>query len=304
MAGEPRSRNIDIDTKLVRRLIEAQFPRWSGLPISPVDSPGWDNRIFRLGEHMAVRLPSAQAYAAQVAKEQHWLPLVAPMLPLPIPRPLAMGRPSEDYPWHWSIYAWLEGSSARETRMADGRRFATDLADFLLALRRIDPNGGPEPGAHNCQRGGPLEYYDEEVRRAVLALGDGIDCAQVIGAWEAALAARWDGRQHWLHGDVAPGNLLVRDGALAAVIDFGCCAVGDPACDLAIAWAFFRPGERAAFRAALAPAGEEWARGRGWALWKALVVLAGLSGSDPAQRDDARITLDAVLDDQAANPRD
>jgi len=291
---------MDLDTNLVRRLIEAQFPHWGELPLAPVASPGWDNRLFRLGEHMAVRLPSAESYAAQVAKEHHWLPLLAPMLPLPIPRPLAMGRPAEDYPWHWSIYDWLEGSSAREVRIADRRRFATDLACFLQALQLIDAGGGPPPGAHNCQRGGPLEYYDDEVRRAVLALGDAIDGAAALGAWEAALAARWDGRQRWLHGDVAPGNLLVRDGVLSAVIDFGCCAVGDPACDLAIAWAFFRPDERAAFRAALAPADDEWDRGRGWALWKALIVLAGLSGSDPAQRDDARITLGEVLEDDAA----
>ena len=295
---------MDIDTNLVRRLIEAQFPHWSELPLAPVTSPGWDNRIFRLGDEMAVRLPSAECYAAQVAKEHQWLPLLAPLLPLPIPRPLAMGRPGEDYPWHWSIYSWLEGKSARETRICDRRRFATDLAGFLRALQRIDAGGGPAPGDHNCQRGGPLDFYDGEVRRAVLALGDGIDRAGVIGAWEAALAARWEGHPLWLHGDVAAGNLLVRDGLLGAVIDFGCCAVGDPACDLAIAWAFFRRDERAAFRAALGPGDEEWARGRGWALWKALVVLAGLSGSDPAQKDDARITLGEVLDDYMASPRD
>jgi aminoglycoside phosphotransferase (APT) family kinase protein len=291
---------MEIDTTLVRRLLEAQFPQWTALPLRPVPSPGWDNRVFRLGEDMAVRLPSAEAYAAQVAKEHIWLPRLAPLLPLAIPRPLAMGQPGEDYPWPWSIYSWVEGTSAREARIADRRRFATDLAGFLRALQRIEPAGGPPPGDHNCHRGGPLEYYDGETRRAVAALGERIGAFEVIGAWEASLAAGWEGAPVWLHGDFAPGNLLVRDGRLEAVIDFGCCAVGDPACDLAIAWTFLRPDERAAFRAALAPDDGAWTRGRGWALWKALIVLAGLPGNDPAEADNARITLGEVLRDHAA----
>lgn len=289
-----------IDSNLVRRLIEAQFPHWSGLPLAPVEPQGWDNRTFRLGDDMAVRMPSAAAYAPQVAREQLWLPSLAPALPVAIPTPLAIGRPGENYPWHWSVYSWLEGTSAREADIADRPRFARDLAGFLRALQSIDPAGGPPPGSSNFHRGGPLAFYDCETRRAVAILGDRLNGSDIIGIWEEALAAPWRGAPLWLHGDFAPGNLLVRDGRLAAVIDFGGCAVGDPACDLAIAWTFLGSDDRSAFRAALEPSESDWLRGRGWALWKALAVLAGLSSDDPAQIDSARTTLDAIVRDHSA----
>jgi aminoglycoside phosphotransferase (APT) family kinase protein len=297
---QPRS--MQIDTKLVRRLIHAQFPHWSGLPLAPVESQGWDNRTFRLGGDMAVRLPSAEVYAPQVAKEHRWLPYLAPALPVAIPKPLAMGRPGETYPWHWSVYSWLEGTSARWPDIVDRPGFARDLAGFLRALQGVDPAGGPTPGAHNFHRGGSLEHYDGETRRAVAILADRLNGTAVIGAWEEALAAEWRGAPLWLHGDFASGNLLVRDGRLAAVIDFGGCAVGDPACDLAIAWTFLGPDERSTFRAALEPSDPDWLRGRGWALWKALVVLAELSSNDPAQMDGARTTLEAILGECSARP--
>lgn len=292
---------MEIDANLVRRLLKAQFPQWCDLPLRPAPLSGWDNRTFRLGERMAVRLPSAQAYASQVEKEQRWLPVLARGLPFAVPSPLAMGQPGEGYPWHWSVYNWLEGSSARASHIADRRRFATKLAEFLRALQQIDTTGGPPPGAHNCYRGGPLDRYDAETRSAVAALGEQICGSDIICAWEASVAAKWHGPPVWLHGDLAPGNLLVSGGELSSVIDFGCCAIGDPACDLAVAWAFFRSDERSAFRAALALAPDDWARGRGWALWKALVVLAGLAGNDPADADSARITLCEVLEDHAAH---
>ncbi|MDP8914324.1 MAG: aminoglycoside phosphotransferase family protein [Pseudomonadota bacterium] len=285
-----------IDAALVRRLIRAQFPRWADLPVEPVAFGGWDNRSFRLGERMVVRLPSDGIYAPQVEKEQHWLPLLAPMLPVAVPVPLAMGQPGEGFAWPWSVYAWLEGETADRSPIGDLRSFAASLAGFIKALQRIEPTGGPPPGPHNFGRGGPLSVYDAEARRAIALLGHRIDAEAATGALEAALAAVWHGPPVWLHGDLSPGNLLVRGGTLTAVIDFGCCAVGDPACDLAPAWTFFDADARAAFRAALAPDRDEWRRGRGWALWKALIVLAGMTrnklpGFDP------RFVLEQVLAD-------
>jgi aminoglycoside phosphotransferase (APT) family kinase protein len=290
---------VKIDVTLARRLVAGQFPKWADLPIAPVAPGGWDNRTFRLGKRLLVRLPSAEHYAPQVEKEQRWLPSLAPRLPLAIPLPAAMGVPGEGYPWPWSVYEWLEGAPAEPSRIADPVRFAADLAGFLKALHAIDPRDGPLFGAHSFQRGGPPAVYDGETRRAIAALDGLIDAGAVTAVWEAALAATWTGPPVWVHGDFAAGNLLVRDGALTAVIDFGCCAVGDPACDLAIAWTFLEGEAREAFRDGLPLDAGAWARGRGWTLWKALIVMAGLPGANPRDADASRRIIDDVIADHA-----
>jgi aminoglycoside phosphotransferase (APT) family kinase protein len=191
------SARVEIDASLVRRLITGQFPAWAHLPIRPVGLGGWDNRTFHLGDDMTVRLPSAEAYAAQVDKEHQWLPRLAPSLPLPVPTPLAKGNPGDGYPWHWSVYHWLEGETATIDRIADTREFAVTLAHFLACLQRIDPSGGPAPGPHNFYRGGPLTTNDAETRRTIAALSGAIDGATATAAWEAALSATWhDGGRH------------------------------------------------------------------------------------------------------------
>jgi len=288
---------VEINVSLVRRLVAGQFPQWADLPIKPVELDGWDNRTFRLGEDMAVRLPSAEAYAPQVAKEHHWLPWLRPLLPLPIPIPLAMGVPAQGYPWHWSVYLWLKGEPASVERIAHLDQFAATLAQFLVALQRIDPAGGPPPGPHNFFRGGPLAVYDDETRQAVAALEDEIERGAVSDVWEAALEAAWHSPPVWVHGDVSAGNLLVERGRLRAVIDFGCSAVGDSACDLAIAWTLFSGKSREAFRDALPLDGATWARGRGWALWKALITLAEYRHSNASKAGEARRLIDEVLVD-------
>ncbi len=226
MEGHPA---ITVD--LVRQLVLAQFPTLAGLPIRRVDLDGWDNRTFRLGEEMSVRLPSAAGYVPQVEKEHRWLPELAPHLPLPIPVPVAKGAPGGGYPWPWSIYRWLAGAPLVTAPIADLRQFAIDLATFLDALYRIDATDGPAAGPHNFWRGGPLTVYDKETREAITTLRDEIDTDLALDVWETALASPWTGMPVWVHGDVAVGNLLVRDGRLSAVIDFGSSGVGDPACD-------------------------------------------------------------------------
>ena len=287
----------DIDVSLVGRLVTAQFPQWTDLPIKPVEFDGWDNRTYRLGEEMTVRLPSAEVYTGQVEKEHRWLPRLAPLLPLPIPVPLAMGIPADGYAWHWSVYRWLEGENATIERIADLDQFATALAQFLAALQRIDPAGGPPPGQHNFFRGAPLAIYDTETRDAIASLNGKIDTDAVTAVWEAALKATWHGPPVWLHGDVSAANLLVKRGRLSAVIDFGCSGVGDPACDLTIAWTLFSGESREAFCAALPVDGATWARGRGWALWKGLITLAEHINTNPLEAEKARRAIDKVLAD-------
>ena len=288
-----------IDQHLARRLVEGQFPQWAELPLTPVELSGVDNRTFRLGEQMTVRLPSAQCYAPQVDKEQTWLPLLAPRLPLPIPTPVAIGVPGEGYPYWWSVYLWLEGESAVVGAIGDLTEFATTLAGFLRALQHIDAAGGPGPGPHNFFRGGPLTTYAAESIRAIDALGDEIPGEAVRAVWDDAIAATWAGEPVWFHGDVAAGNLLVRDGQLSAVIDFGTSGVGDSACDLVIAWTLLSGPSRDAFRSTLGVDNCTWSRGRGWALWKALITLVEHLGRDPIAAAASRRVIERVVADHA-----
>jgi aminoglycoside phosphotransferase (APT) family kinase protein len=286
---------VHIDVDLVRRLIATQFPQWTTLPVKPIKFDGWDNRTFHLGEHMSVRLPSAVEYSSQVKKEHYWLPKLAPHLPLSIPVPLAMGKPAESYPWHWSIYRWLDGEPASIEGIANLCQFSTALAEFLIALQQIDTTGGPMAGTHNFYRGGSLTIYDDETRKAIAILGDQIDVDAVTSVWNIALASNWHGSPVWIHGDIAAGNLLVEKGQLSAVIDFGSMGVGDPACDLAIAWTLFKGESRDTFRAALPLDSATWARGRGWAVWKALIACAALPGTNPLEVVKSRQIIEEVL---------
>jgi aminoglycoside phosphotransferase (APT) family kinase protein len=285
-----------IDTNLVRRLIAWQFPEWNDLAVIPVLPGGWDNRTFRLGDNKLVRLPSAPAYVDQVEKEQIWLPKLAAHLSLPIPTPIAKGSPTNFYSWPWSIYGWLDGDPASDELVEDKGKFARSLAKFLTELHHTNTSGAPQPGPHNFFRGGLLATYDGETRSALEALSGSIDTDSALAVWEAAVSSRWEAAPVWVHGDVASENLLVRDGKLHAVIDFGCAAVGDPACDLTIAWTLFDQESRQVFRSALSLDASTWARGRGWALWKALITMAKSDGSS-YESDQSRQVILRVLDD-------
>jgi aminoglycoside phosphotransferase (APT) family kinase protein len=272
---------VEINSDLVRRLIAAQFPQWAELAVRPVENGGWCNRTFRLGATMSVRLPSADRYVAQVEKEHRFLPVLAPQLPLAIPLPVAIGRPGEGYLWPWSVYRWIEGEGASLSTIADLTQFAEDLADFLRTLWAIDAAGGPPAGTHNFHRGGALAVYDAETRRAIEVLSGQIDVPLITAIWERALASAWKHPPIWVHGDITEGNLLVRDGRLFAVIDFGNSGTGDPACDLVIAWTLLDALSRQAFRARVGLDSQTWERARGWCLWKALITVAGESGTNP-----------------------
>ena len=286
-----------ITPALVERLIRTQFPQWAGLPVAPVERDGWDNTTFRLGDEMSVRLPSADYYVGQVGKEHRWLPVLAPALPLPIPVPLARGAPGCGYPRPWSVYRWLSGETADRALIGDLVAFASDLAGFCAALYQVDPSGGPSPGQHSCHRGGSLQVFDADARRAIAVLAGRFDTGHAAEIMDEALAAAWHGPAVWVHGDVSPENLLVAGGRLSAVIDFGCCAVGDPACDLTIAWTFLSGTSRRAYRDRVGLDDATWARARGWALWKAMIVLAGALDSDPADAIATQHVIDEILAD-------
>ena len=293
-------RKADITVELVSRLVRTQFPEWAELPVWPVDVDGWDNATFRLGETMSVRLPSAEHYVEAVKKEQRWLPILAGQLPLPIPQPMALGAPGCGYPWPWSVCRWIDGAPVTTEAIADLPQFAADLADFLTALYRIDPTGGPLPGTHNFFRGGPLTVYDGETRDELDALRGHIDTALAAEVWQAALEATWQGSAVWFHGDAQPGNLLLDHGRISAVLDFGTCGVGDPACDTTIAWTFLSGESSRVFKERLPVDSATWVRGRGWAIWKAMKVLADALENDPQDAAFTAAVIEEILADHLA----
>lgn len=286
-----------IDASLVKRLLAAQFPQWAHLPVRPVEVDGWDNRTYRLGADMTVRLPTAAGYVAGVAKENEWLPRLAPRLPLLIPQVLGAGEPGEGYPHPWSIRNWLPGATLDMEKLADPERFALDLAAFLHALQACDATGGPLAGAHSFYRGTSPGYYDAETRACLADLEGRIDTERATEVWEAALKAEWHGGPVWFHGDIATGNLLIAGGRLSAVIDFGTSGVGDPACDLVITWVTLTGRAREAFRDAIAQDPATWARARGWALWKAMLQLSGRSHIDAGLYPEVERVIGDILED-------
>lgn len=268
---------IDIDEALVRRLVAAQFPQWAGAPLQAVASTGTDNALYRLGNDMVVRLPRIHGAVAGLVKEARWLPLLAPSLPVPIPVPLAEGEPQDDYPWVWAVYTWLPGITPTRDGIRDADALTRDLIQFVAALHEVELTGGP-PGP----RGGLLEMQDAEARDALAQLEGMIDTDAATAAWNEALSVpQWSGTPVWTHGDLLPGNLLVQGSRLSGVIDWAATGVGDPACDMIVAWELLPPIAKTLFRQELGIDDATWARGRGWALSIGLIALPYYRNTNP-----------------------
>ena len=285
---------FEIDIVLVKRLLSSQFPEWAGLPIKPVPSAGTDNALFRLGNDKVVRLPRIDWAVGDVEKECNWLPKIAPFLPVAIPSPIAKGSPTKEYPWPWSIYHWLEGTNPVVGNIPDPDLLTSDLVAFIQALHKINlPNG---PISH---RGVPLKQkQDIETQRALKQLDGMIDVQAVAAIWDEVLKApNWTKPPVWVHGDLSPGNLLLQNGRLSAVIDFGNLGIGDPACDLIIAWNLLPADMRHAFRTKLGVDDATWQRGKGWALSCALIALPYYKETNPALAGNARYAIQEIIDD-------
>lgn len=281
---------VDIDEALVRRLVEDQFPAWAGLPVERVDSAGTSNAMYRLGADMVVRLPRLSGSAEDIEREHRWLRGLAAVLPVPVPAPLGMGGPGGGYPYPWSVFRWLDGETPVAGRpLAEPALFAKDMAEFITALREVDPTGAPA-----AYRSDPLASRDSATREAVAGLRGVVDVDAVTAVWDAALrAAPWQGPGVWVHGDLQPGNVLVHEGRLGAVIDFECMGTADPAVDLIAAWYLMDAAARPVFRTALGPAVDDdmWARGQGWALTIALMELSYYQETNPVMADTARCVI-------------
>jgi aminoglycoside phosphotransferase (APT) family kinase protein len=253
---------LDLDEALVRVLLAEQFPAWAGLSIERVEPSGTDNAIFRLGDQLAVRLARRAGPTEEADKEHDWLPLLAPKLPVELPVPVARGRPSDVYPWYWSVAGWLDGETPLLSTVP-----AEQLAAFVLALQGIDATSAPPPGA---RRGEPLASRDGAMRDAL----ERVDAPGALELWEEAVAApAWDRPRVWMHADLDARNVIVRDGRLTGVIDWGCLGAGDPAVDVMAAWKLVAREERARFRELLGVDDATWLRARGWCVSQAVIAL-------------------------------
>lgn len=292
MAGTP-SAEVDISTALVRRLLAEQHPDLAALPVEPFTS-GWDNALFRLGPDLLVRLPRRLLSSQLVLKEQRWLPGIAGHVPLAIPVPVRVGRPTDYYPWPWSIGSWIAGDLVATLPRSARYGLAEPLAAFLLALGQEAPADAPT----NPYRGVPLVDRDA-VMQARFRSGLFPDPDAAARLWRRALAQPvWSRAPRWVHGDLHPANLLTVNRELHAVIDFGDLTAGDPATDLAAAWLVFGPAGRARFRELLSTRPEfddaAWFRAEGWALNMASAVL-GSSDDSPLHRRIGSETIAELL---------
>jgi len=287
---------VETTTDLVRRLLARQFPHWSDLPIQPVRESGTDHALYRVGDALVARLPIIGWAVDQVESDQRWLPVLAPSLTQPIPVPVAVGQAGEGYPWPWLVVPWITGETPNGDNL-DLASAAVDLAQFVTALHAIAPGDGPVKSG--TTRGVPLANLDEGIRQLIEELGADIDTVDVTRVWDEAVAApRWDGPAVWIHGDLQPGNLIVRGRRLAAVIDFSGLGLGDPAPDLAPAWNLFDDETRWIFRDIVGYDDATWARGKGWVLAPALQGLRYYRNSRPEFVVAARQRIDAVLGDR------
>lgn len=283
---------VAIDAALVRRLVISQHPELLCSEVQPVISSGTDNALYLIGGGLAARLPRTPEAATYLLKENQWLPVLRSHLTIPVPAPLAVGQPGEGFPFQWSIVPWLDGQPPEPNDLADPVGFAIDLATFVRALQSVEVTGGP----HDV-RGESVKLSDARVRMGIANLRDELDPTSVTAAWDRVMEVPDHvGDPVWFHGDLSPTNVLVSDGSLSAVIDWGRCGVGDPAIDTTVGWALLPPKARDAYREALAVDDATWERGKGWVLG-GVVGIAYYRKSRPDLVEGITRTIRALLAD-------
>ncbi|NRA73955.1 MAG: aminoglycoside phosphotransferase family protein [Rickettsiales bacterium] len=286
-----------IAVDLVYKIVAKQFPEFVDLPIVLADKQGHDNYTFRLGKNMLIRMPTQEYYALAVEKEQKFLPLLSDHLTVNIPVPLRIGVPSREFNFPFSIYKWLDGKSCDQVYLNDRdmEKLASDLAKFLKELQSINLMDGPLPGQHNWWRGDHISVYDKNIRKQIAQLSEVIDVDNAISFWKRACKTKWNKPLVWVHGDLAKDNILIKDNKLFAIIDFGCVGIGDPACDLVIAWTFLKGKSRERFISEMALDDNTWLRAKAWALWKASFELCQIDNKNVSDASIYKEIIETVL---------
>jgi aminoglycoside phosphotransferase (APT) family kinase protein len=304
MARRMHDDQLASNVEMVRKILRDQQPQWAAGPIREISSTGTDHALYRLDDNAVARVPLRETATRPIETEFRWLPWLAQHLPVEIPRPLARIEPTPDFPFPWSIHSWIEGECGT-TAPINRSLLAVDLARLIEVLHDLDTTGGPPSIEAYCWRGVPLQMRDSTTRDAIASSRQLIDVAAVTAAWEAALdAPAWTSPPSWVHGDLSAGNLIFREGRLTGVIDWACMAVGDPACDLIVAWELLDESSRRSFHAELAVDDATWDRGRGWALSTALGALAYYQETNPFMAEQARRKLRSLLGEDAVLPID
>lgn len=302
-----------IDLSLVRGLLDRALPEYASLPLTRLRASGSTNALFRLGDGLLVRLPRQPGGTATIEKEARWLPQIGRLLRVSVPEVVAVGEPDLGYPERWAVVRWLEGDvptvadSASHTGPARPG-LARDLAAVVIALRDIQvPDGALVDPQLRSYRGDPLQSMDETTRGNLAACRDisglDLDFEAALRVWEEAMALPQTGsgsEPRWYHGDLMAENLLVRGGRLAAVLDFGVLAVGDPTVDLIVAWEVLDPPARDVFRRAVGPDETSWLRGRAWSLSLALMTFPYYSSTMPDRCASRLAVVRSVLADAAS----
>jgi aminoglycoside phosphotransferase (APT) family kinase protein len=287
---------VAIGDGVVERLVADQFPQWAGLPLRRVGTGGTDNVLYRLGRELVVRLPRLREHGNDpdgraFDRDLHWLPRLAPLLPVAVPVPIAKGLPADGYPAAWGVYSWLEGETPDVEHLAEPEALALQVVELIRALHRVEL---PDPPL--TARGSSLARWDEPTRVALAQLEGAIDTDAATAAWDRALAAPpWTGAPVWLHGDLMPANLIVQGLRLTGAIDWGLLGLGDPAVDLAVAWNLLPARARALVREELGVDHATWERGRGWALWTGIGALAYYRETNPELAENAAFRIGQVL---------
>ena len=299
------NKKIEISILNVNNLIKEQFQEYSHLEIKPVETSGWDNKTFKLGESISIRLPSAECYINQVNKEQKWLPILKQHLSIPISEPIKMGLPSSDYPWNWSIYKWINGKSANIYNFNENclNKIALELANFLNELHTIDIsldlNNELTAGDHNFHRGGSLEFYNNEFINNITNLKNNnfdIDYEKINIIWQKAISSKWNNKSVFIHGDLSSGNIIIENNNLKGIIDFGQLGIGDPACDLVISWTFLDNESRKIFKLNLNNIdADTWIRAYGWCIWKSIITINSIDDKNSIKVIEQKNIIDNIL---------
>ncbi len=297
---------VTISDDLARTLVDEQFPQWRGLPLRRLAPLGTDNQLFRLGDDLLLRMPRIEWAVDAPVLEHAWLPRLAPLLPLSVPAPVALGTPGHGYPYPWTVVPWLVLETVTGVHLGhpadnvDWTRLAVDVAGFLVTLRGLDATDAPRKPSGS--RGAALTDCDGWVREWTQRAGTRVDGPAVLAAWEESLAvAGWSHAPASLHADIHEGNLLVRDGTVRAVIDWGGLGAGDPAVELNAAWGFLPPSAVGAFREAMGLDEDAWLRGRGWALIPAISGLVYYERNAPTMARLAARTIERIVSDRRAS---
>ncbi|MEV3929929.1 aminoglycoside phosphotransferase family protein [Streptomyces sp. NPDC049944] len=290
---------IEITADLVRDLLQEQHPDLAGLAIREVPG-GWGNQMWRLGDELAVRMQRMDPTPELQLNERRWLPVLAPRLPLPVPTPVRFGRPSERFPKHWTVMTWIPGEPLDHGSISRGDHAADTLAGFLRALHVEAPADAPV--ATRC--GDHPRTCADGFENLFQAVAPGDVAADVRAVWDDAVAAdACEGTRVWVHGDLHPANVVVSDGTLSGIVDFGDISAGDPAWDLAAAWVLLPAGTASRFFDTYGRANAAAIRrARGLAAMKSLFLMLmgqngdrGLPGGKPHWGPAGRAALDRVL---------